>query len=309
MLTSPLFAKYYNQRKDESNNNTVSIERERTWFLFGVNTGLTYVLSLFTYMLSFTGVLSYNINTIIYSNSSINSVITPEPWVQYLQWINYAFLLIPFPLYIGTYKHEDTKMKLYELSPYLISLNLIQTMVNLLPYKEPLVLGLNLFGNIFMICILISQFIKMKVTDKKDKWIKRFTIDIPLSIYYQSCIINSIFVINEIINEVNSIYIYDVTTFIGFILILFVFNFSILIVTKNIFKGLLFSILMFLYGIYTYKYENNPNLTIANVLTMRVVIAISFIINSLIVFIYTVCYCKNKKEIEEQQPQQLDRVI
>ena len=66
MLPSPLFSKYYEKPKAESNNNTTSIERERAWFLFGVNTGLTYVLSLFTYMLSFTGVLSYNVNTMIY---------------------------------------------------------------------------------------------------------------------------------------------------------------------------------------------------------------------------------------------------
>ena len=72
MLTSPLFAKYYIQRKAESNNNTTSIERERTWFLFGVNVGLTYSFSLFTYMLSFAGVLSYDINTMIYSNNSFH---------------------------------------------------------------------------------------------------------------------------------------------------------------------------------------------------------------------------------------------
>jgi hypothetical protein len=36
---------------------------------------------------------------------------------------------------------------------------------------------------------------------------------------------------------------------------------------------------------------------------------LSFITNSLIVFIYTICYCKRRKEIEELQPQQLDRVI
>lgn len=309
MLTSPLFAKYYIQRKAESNNNTTSIERERTWFLFGVNVGLTYSFSLFTYMLSFAGVLSYDINTMIYSNNSINSLITPEPWIQYLQWINYACLLIPFLLYIGVYRNEDIKLKLYKLSPYLIALNLIQTMVNLLPYKESLFLGMNLFGNISMICILISQFIKMKVTNKKDGCMKHFTIDIPLSIYYQSCIINTIFLINQIIYEVNTIYIYDTTTFIGFTLIIFVLNFSILIVTRNILKGLLFSILMFLYGIYTYKFENNPNVTQNTVYIMRIVISMAFVINSLIVFIYTICYCKRRKGIEELQPQQLDRVV
>ena len=81
----------------------------------------------------------------------MNSILTPEPWVQYLQWINYAFLFIPISMYIGIYGHEDTKLKLYKLSPYLIALNLIQTMVNLLPYKESLFLGMNLFGNISLV--------------------------------------------------------------------------------------------------------------------------------------------------------------
>ena len=233
---------------------------------------------------------------------------TPEPWVQYLQWINYAFLLIPFTSYIGAYRNKDIKLKLYELSPYLIALNLIQTMVNPLPYKEPFVLGINLLGNVSMICILISQFIKMKVTDKKDRWIKRFIIDIPLSIYYQSCIINSIFIINQIIYEVNPSYMYDVTTFIGFILILFILNVCVLFVTRNIFKGLLFSILMLLYGIYVNKYENNTNIKMNEISTMRVIILLSFITNSLIVFIYTVCYCKHKKELE-QEPLKSTRII
>lgn len=311
MLTSPLFSKYYNKRKAESNNNSPSIERERDCFLFGTNNGITYVMSLLTYMLSFADVLSYDINKMIYSNNSINSILTPEPWVQYLQWINYVFLLIPISLYIGIYDHEDTKLKVYKLSPYLIALNLIQTMVNLLPYKETLFLGMNLFGNISMICILISQFIKMKVTDKKDRWIKRFTIDIPLSIYYQSCIINTIFLINQIVYEVESTYIYDINIFIGFTLILFILNFSVFITTRNIFKGLLFSILMFLYGIHTYDYENNSNITLDDILIMRVVILMSFIINSLIVSIYTICYCKRWAEIGEIQPhpRQLNRII
>jgi hypothetical protein len=56
MLTSPLFSKYYNKRKAEFNNNSPSIERERDWFLFGTNNGITYVMSLLTYMLSFADV-------------------------------------------------------------------------------------------------------------------------------------------------------------------------------------------------------------------------------------------------------------
>jgi len=307
MLASPIFSKYYDKPKPDGDIN--SVPSERKWCLFGVNVGLTYSLSLFTYMLSFTGVLSYDINTMIYSNNSINSILTPEPWVQYLQWINYVFLLIPISMYIGIYGHEDTKLKLYKLSPYLIALNLIQIIINLLPYKESLFLGMNLFGNISMICILISQFIKTKVTDKKDGWIKRFTIDIPISIYYQSCIINTIFLTNQIVYEVDPCYIYDISTFIGFVLILFILNFSVFIVTRNIFKGLLSSILMLLYGIYTYKFENNPNVPPDTILNMRIAILLSFITNSLIVFIYTICYCKRRKEIEELQPQQLDRIM
>lgn len=307
MLASPLFSKYYDKPKPNGDIN--SVPSERTWCLFGVNVGLTYSLSLFTYMLSFTGVLSYDINTMIYLNNSINSILTPEPWVQYLQWVNYAFLLMPISMYIWKYGHEDTKLKLYKLSPYLIVLNLIQTVVNLLPYKESIFLGMNLFGNISMICILISQFIKMKVTDKKDGWIKRFIIDIPISIYYQSCIINTIFLINQIIYKVEPTYVYDISIFIGFVLILFILNFSVFIATRNIFKGLLSSILMLLYGIYTYKFESNPNVPQDTILNMRIAISLSFITNSLIVFIYTICYCKRKTEIEELQPQHLDRII
>jgi hypothetical protein len=307
MLASPLFSKYYDKPKPDGDIN--SVPSERNWCLFGVNVGLTYSLSLFTYMLSFAGVLSYDMNTMIYSNNSINSILTPEPWVQYLQWINYAFLLIPISMYIGIYGNEDTKLKLYKLSPYLIALNLVQTIINLLPYKELLFLGMNLFGNVSMMCILISQFIKMKVTDKKDGWVKRFTIDIPISIYYQSCIINTIFLTNQIIYEVEPCYIYDISTFIGLIIILFILNVCVFIVTRNIFKGLLFSILILLYGIYTYKFEHNPNIPHDTIVTMRVITLMSLIMNSLIIFIYTICYCKRKKEIEELQPQQVDRIM
>jgi hypothetical protein len=307
MLASPLFSKYYDNPKPGGD--ITSVQSERKWCLFGVNVGLTYILSLFTYSLSFASVLSYDINTMIYSNNSINSILTPEPWVQYLQWVNYAFLLMPISMYIGIYGHKYTKLKLYKLSPYLIVLNLIQTIINLLPYKESLFLGMSLFGNISMICILISQFIKAKVTNKKDGWMKRFTIDIPISIYYQSCIINTIFLTNQIVYEVEPTYVYDISIFIGFVLILFILNFSVFIVTRNIFKGLLFSILMFLYGIYTYEYENNPNVTQNTVYIMRIIISITFIANSLIVFIYTICYCKRRKEIEEPHPPQLDRII
>ena len=62
MLASPLFSKYYDKPKPDGDIN--SVPSERKWCLFGVNVGLTYILSLFTYMLSFTSVLSYDINTI-----------------------------------------------------------------------------------------------------------------------------------------------------------------------------------------------------------------------------------------------------
>ena len=140
MLASPLFSKYYD--KNNSNNETKSITYDRKWFLFGVNTGVTYIISLITYILSFTGTLSYNINTMLYSNHSINSILTPEPWTQYLQWTNYVVFLIPLITYISKYENKDTKLKLYELSPYLIVLNLIQLMTNLLPYKDLLCLGI-----------------------------------------------------------------------------------------------------------------------------------------------------------------------
>ena len=305
MLESPLFSKYDNDNDNDNSSKTKnrtgnSTSYKRLPLLFGIN--LSYLLSLFTYILSFTGKLQYNINTILYSNNSIYSILTPEPWVQYLQWINYAVLLIPISLYI--YSNHDTMLKLYDLAPYLIALNVIQIITNILPYKENLFLGLCSFGNIAMISILISLFIKMKILDRKDGWIKRFIIDIPISIYYQSCVINVIFLTNQFIYGANETYIYNEQVFIGLILILFILSFAVFISTRNIFKGLLFSILMFLYGIYTYEFENNPNITQNTIYTMRIVISISFILNSLIVFIYTIYHCKNKKELEEQEQEQ-----
>ena len=300
MLESPLFSKYYDKPKSSEN----PMPSERKWFIYSLNIGMTYFLSVLTYIMSFTGTVQYNINTIIYSNNSIYSILTPEPWVQYLQWINQAFLLIPISMYIWKYGNRDTMLKLYDLPPYLIALNLIQIITNLLPYKETLFLGLCVFGNIVMISILIYLFIKMNVLDKKDGWIKRFVIDIPISIYYQSCFINLIFLTNQFIYEANETYIYNEKIFIGLIIILFILNFAVFISTRNIFKGLLFSILMFLYGIYTYEFEHNPNITQDIMFDMRVTISISFILNSLIVSIYTICYCKRKKEIEEQEQEQ-----
>jgi len=240
MIANPFYPRYRTFSSSPTRNPD-ELPSSRLRLIYGVNLGITFIFSLSSYILCVMDVLPYSFTSLIYFNSSINSILTPYPWTQYIQWIVYASMIFTISLHICNSKNKYTMCKLYETTPFLIVLNLLQTISNLFPYKDTTYDLLNLFIIIIMISAIISVFVKNNMFCEKDEYLKTFAIDIPVTLYYQSNIVNFIFSLNNILYNSEHSLIYDVEIFTGMMIMLFIFNFSVLIGAKNILQGIIFS--------------------------------------------------------------------
>jgi hypothetical protein len=151
--------------------------------------------------------------------------------------------------------------------------------------------------NIAIISIVIAVFFKNNMFCKKDEFMKILAIDIPVTLYYQSSIINLIFSLNNLFYNSGCSLIYDVGIFTGMMIMLFIFNFGVLIGAKNIFQCILFSFLILIYGINTYDY-NDTTLHYINdtsIHNIQLYICITFIINLITIVVFAILFYKNLK--------------
>ena len=167
MYASPLYAKYKNFKWSPTRNSD-KLPSRNSQFIYGVNVAHTYLLSMFTYMLCFTDLLQNTTVDIIYTNASLNSILTPQPWIQYFQWIVYISMLIQLCLYVCKCGNKDDMLALYRASPFIIIINIFQSISNLLPNSEPYYCILNIFMNIIIISLLIALFLQVKIYDYND---------------------------------------------------------------------------------------------------------------------------------------------
>ena len=93
MIANPLYSKYKTYKLSPQRSPD-EMPSERTRIILGANVGITFTLSLFTYILGFTNFLNYRFSYIVFSNTTTHSILTPPTWAYYIQWINYALLLI-----------------------------------------------------------------------------------------------------------------------------------------------------------------------------------------------------------------------
>ena len=188
-------------------------------------------------------------------------------------------------------------LKLYDMSPYFITVNLIQTGINLLSYSSPVSYIINIFGNINIFSILIALFIKEHIFKFTDVFTKSLSIDFPLTFNYCSCLINMLYITNEIVYYSDKTLIYSDKVFSGIMIVLFILNITILISTRNVVQHLLYTILIILYGGNTYGIEdyliqntNFTEITEQTLYNIRISITIPFILNLFILFGYIGCY-------------------
>ena len=310
MLANPLYARYrvfsISPKRDPD-----TLPSERMRLLYCVNFILSFIFSITTYSLCFTNIIKDSITDVIYTNSSMLSVLTPQPWILYFQWFAYLSQLTIIVNYIWKYGNKDTMLKLYDMSSYFIILNLIQSGVNLLSYSSPVSYVLNIFSNIAIFSILISLFIKEHVFKYTDTFTKFLSIDFPLTFNYFSCLINLIFSINEIIYYSDKSLIYSDTFFSGLMAMLFILNITLLISTRNIVNHFLYTILIVFYGGNTFNIEDyittNQEFTKITMYTLdkvRMYIVVPFILNLFIIFGYIGCYHHYKNRILQNQNHQ-----
>lgn len=329
MFSNPLYAKYRNYKiSPQRDPNELPSERVRIILCFNVCT--TFLFSLSTYILTFLDVISDSFNSIIFSNASIYSILTPLPQLQYFQFISYIALAFQIPMYIFKCSNKDTLIKLYDMAYYIIPMNLLQTINNLFSYGYSTMYILYLFSNITITSITISLFIKEQLFKHPAPFSKIFTIDIPIICYYQTTIINIIFAINQIIYYIDNSLIYNENVFFGLMLILFIINVSITFSIKNIFQNILYILLMSCYLAKTFNLEertqnisntslmnntitNTTSLTSINndtIYNMRISIIIPTILNMILI---SACHINNyrdrKKQNKEEQIDELKEQI
>lgn len=307
MIANPFYPRYRTFSSSPTRT-PGELPSSRLRIIYGANLGITFIFSLCSYILCFTDVLPYSFISTIYFNSSINSILTPYPWTQYIQWFVYASMISTISLHICNSKNKYTMYKLYETAPFLIVLNLLQTISNLFPYKEPTYDLLNLFIIIGMISAIIAVFVKNNMFCEKDEYLKTLAIDIPFTLYYQSNIVNFIFSLNNIFYNSDHSLIYSVDIFTGMMIMLFIFNFGVLIGAKNILQGILFSVLILIYGINTYYY-NDTTLHYINdtsIYNIKLSICITFIINFITIVVFATLFYKNLRNSRRDEQKNIN---
>ena len=309
MIANPLYSKYKNYKLSPQRSPD-EMPSERIRIILGANVGITFFFSLSTYILGFTNLLNYRFNYIVFSNTSSYSILTPPSWTYYIQWINYALLLIPLCMHIWKCGNKNTMLKLYDMAYYMIPVNLLQTMNNLFVYNDSLFYMLSFFSYIAIISITIALFIKEKTFTRGDECLKILTIDIPLSFYYNTCIINVIFILNNILHEIDASFIYDINIFFGIMCTLFICNITILLGTRNIFQSIIYLVLMISYFIKTLDINdinnifntssyNSTNITENTAYNMKIIITIPSLLTSIMVSFIMHLYYKNDPQTEE----------
>ena len=157
----------------------------------------------------------------LYTNATNYSILIPNPSIQYIQWITYASFLTPFFMYVWRCGNKETMLKLYDITYFLIPLNLIQTIINLFSYTNPTFYILNFISNISILSILIAIFFKVKHFRRGDEYLKSLSIDFPMTLYYQTCIINLIFTFNQILYDSKPTLIYNENIYFGLMMYYF----------------------------------------------------------------------------------------
>lgn len=318
MIANPLYSKYKTYKLSPQRSPD-EMPSERTRIILGANVGITFTLSLFTYILGFTNFLNYRFSYIVFSNTTTHSILTPPTWAYYIQWINYALLLIPLCMHIWKCGNKQTMLKLYDMAYYMIPVNLLQTINNLFAYNEPMFYILSFFSYIAIISITTALFVRENTFVRGDECLKTFAIDIPISFYYYTCIINVIFILNNILHEIDTKFIYDESVFFGLMCILFVCNVAVLLGTRNIFQSFIYLVLMTSYfiktldisdinninnindisDIFNTSSNNSTNVTENMVYNMRVTITIPSILTSIMVSFIMHLHYKHKPQTEE----------
>ena len=256
MLANPLYPRY-RVFKISPKRDPTQLPSERRQLLHSVNFIISYIFSIFTYSLCFTNILPHNLIDVLHSNSSIISILTPQLWVQYFQWVTYIGQLSIIANYIWKYGNKDTLLKLYDMTPYFITLNLIQSGLNLLSYSIPASYIVNIFGNIGIFSILIALFVKENVFQYGDVFTKFLSIDLPITLNYCSCLINILYIVNELIYYSEETLIYNSNVFSGIMIMLFILNLSILMSVRNVVQHFLYIILVVLYGGNTFNIDES----------------------------------------------------
>ena len=320
MFSNPLYAKYRNYKiSPQRDSNELPSERLR--IILGTHVGMTFLFSLSTYILTFSDVIQDNFNSIIFSNSSTHSILTPLPQLQYFQFITYITLTFHILMYIFKCGNKDTLVKLYDMAYYIIPINLLQTINQLFSYSYSAMYIVYSFSNIIIISITISLFIKEQLFKHSTSFLKTCTIDIPIICYYQATIINLIFAINQLIYDIDNSIIYNENVFFGLMLLLFIINISITLSIKHIFQNVLYILLMICYFAKTFNLEelntnikNTTSLTLSpinndTIYNMRISIVIPTMLNIIMICICSIHYCRdNKKQNNKKQIEQIDEL-
>ena len=88
MYANPLYARYRGYSISPPRNPD-TLPSERVQNIHCINFILSFLFSISTYSLCFTNIFRDTIINILYSNSTLLSVLTPQPWIQYFQWFAY----------------------------------------------------------------------------------------------------------------------------------------------------------------------------------------------------------------------------
>ena len=303
----------------ETETNSISNDppTKKTILIIGTNFCISLFFSMVTYLLTFTDIIKYSFNSMLYSNSTTSSILIPKPDIQYIQWLTYFSLFYSLSVYRWKSEEKQVMSKLYDMTYYMIPINILQIINNVIPYEEMISYFINSVINAIIISILIALFLKEKIYRRHDKCIKSFSIDIPLSLYYQTSVINLIFTINQILFETDNSLIYNDQAFLGLMIVLLLSNFSILFGTKNIFQSILYIFILIVYGGNTFNLENQLNYNFQNNITnyitettiynMRIYIIVPFIVNIISIFSYSLCFYDCIDEIDHRTKNRVSR--
>lgn len=320
MIGNSLYAKYKNY-KISSQREPNEFPPERLYIIVGINLGITFLLSLSTYILTFFGVINNNFNSIIFSNSSIHSILTPLTRLQYFQFVTYITFVFHIFMYIFKCGNKDTLLKSYDMAHYIIPINIFQIINNLFSFDNSTIYIMYSFSNIIITSIIITLFTKVQLSKHPAPFLKVLTIDVPVICYYQATIINIIFAINQILYYTDNSLIYNENVFFGLMLILFIINTMITLSIKHIFQNALYILLMICYFAKTFNLEelntnikNTTSLTLSpinndTIYNMRISIVIPTMLNIIMICICSIHYCRdNKKQNNKKQIEQIEQI-